>query len=174
MGKGLPRSHSRGGFAGAAKPFNVYRASALPITVDGASGVGWGTAVLGDFPEGNILFLGAVAYMTFTGPTSANLGDTWSGDFGIGTTPADDGTISVGDVDIIPSTAVGPAVAEVSPRTRGTQADGALAGQVFDNTDGSLELNLNLLIDDADIGADGIAMTADGVLLISVSVLGDD
>ena len=66
---------------------------------------------------------------------------------------------------------MGPAVAEVSPRTLGfSTANGA----IFNNTDGSLELNLNVLVDDADIDADDIPCTADGELFIAYIMLGDD
>lgn len=58
----------------------------------------------------------------------------------------------------------------MSPRARGTNATQA----ILDNTDGSLELNLNLLIDDANISADSQSLTASGELHIVYSVLGDD
>ena len=45
---------------------------------------------------------------------------------------------------------------------------------ILDNTDGSLEINLNLLIDDADISADGIPITADGEFQILYTMLLDD
>lgn len=173
MGKGLPRSMSRGAFARQEIQKAVYKARSLAIEVDGATGVGWGTAVLGDLPEGNILLHGAVAYMQFTGPTSASLDDTYDGDYSIGTTPTADATISGTDADIIPSTALGAATAEVSPRARGASTT-SLAGAIFDNTDGSLEINLNLLIDDANVGADNLAFTATGELIILYSVLADD
>lgn len=168
--KGLPRSRSRG--PAAANPIikRVIPVRNVTITVDGASGVGYGSAVIGDLPEGNILFLGAVAYMQFQGPGSAGLTDTYDGDYGIGTTPPSDATITGADVDIIASTALGAATAEISPRVRGTNATQA----VFDNTDGSLEINLSLLIDDANISADDLAFTANGELFISYIVLGDD
>jgi hypothetical protein len=174
MTKGHARSHGRGDPLTQQIVKQTVAVRDTSLTVDGATGVGWGTTVIEGLPAGNIMLLGAVGYFQFTGPTSANLSDTWNGDYGVGTTPADDATITAGDVNIIPSTAVGPAVAEASPRTRGTQADGAFAGVVLDNTDGSLELNLNLLVDDADIGADGIVMTVEGVLTLSYVVLGDD
>lgn len=171
MSKGLPRSLSRGGNKSSVRRLDL-KFKDVAISVAGTSGVGWGTAVIGDLPEGNILLLGAVAYAQFTGPTSANLVDTFDGDYGIGSTPADDATITNGDVDIIQSTALGAATAEVSPRARGTST-GATAGVVLDNTDGSLEVNLNLLIDDANISGT-VAMTATGVLFLSYVVLGDD
>jgi hypothetical protein len=176
MGKGLPRSLSRGGLAGGAVAESlVIPVQALTISVAGTVGVGWGTAVLRGLPTGNVMLLGCVANLTFSGPAggSADLVDTWNGDFGLGTTPADDGTITLGDVDLVPSTAVGPAVAEVSPRTQGVQPDGSLCGVIFDNSAGTLEINLNLLIDDADISGD-VDMTADGDVHIAYIMLGSD
>jgi hypothetical protein len=143
------------------------------LTVDGATGVGFGALVIGDLPEGNILLLGAVGYFTFAGPTSADLADDWEGDYGVGTTPADDATITAADIDVIGSTAIVAATAEASPRTRGVGVTATNAA-ILDNTDGSLELNLSLLIDDADIGADDIIMTVNGELFLAYIVLGDD
>lgn len=173
MSKGLPRSTSRGAPQRQEIIKQTITIRDLPVTVDGATGVGFGSAVAGDFPEGNILFLGAVSYIQATGPTSASLGDTWNGDYGFGTTPAGDATITGADIDIIGSTPIGPAVAEASPRTRGTSVTATNAA-VLDNTDGSLEINLNLLVDDADIGADDLVFTVNGELHLSYIVLGDD
>lgn len=175
MSKGLPRSLARG----AAQRQEIVKTSIavqdLVVTVSATgAAIGFGSAVLAGLPQGNILFLGAVAYLELAGSgADANLTDTWSGDFGIGTTPADDATITAGDVDIIPSTPVGPAVAEVSPFTRGAQAASGMA--LFDNTDGSLELNLNVLIDAANITDDeSVDLTVNGALHIAYIVLGDD
>jgi len=172
--KGLVRSLGRG--APQSQPIvkQTISVRSLALEVDGATGVGWGTAVAGDFPEGNIVLLGVVSYLQFTGPTDAALVDTWEGDYGVGSTPASDATITAGDVDLIPSTALAAATAEVSPKTRGVQADGAFAGVVLDNTDNSLEINVNLLVDDADISADDLAFTVDGEIYLSYVVLGDD
>ncbi len=173
----MTKGYSRGLARGRALTQQIRRLT-LPIrnvalTVNGATGVGFGSAVIGDVPDGNILLLGAVSYLQFQGPTSASLVDTYDGDYGIGSTPADDATITNGDVDIIQSTALGAATAELSPNARGTSA-AATAGVILDNTDGSLELNLNLLIDDANISGDGIVMTANGTLTLSYILLGDD
>lgn len=173
MVKGLARSLSRGDALKQPITKQTFVAKDLALTVAGASGVGFGSVVLGDFPEGNILFLGATAYMAFSGPTSGDLVDTWEGDFGIGTTPAGDGTLSAGDIDLIGSTALAAATAEVSPRTRGISVN-ADSGEIHDNTDGSLEINLNLLVDDADISANGIVFTADGECTVAYIMLGDD
>lgn len=131
-------------------------------------------AVIGDFPEGNILFLGAVAYLTFTGPTSANLTNDFEGDFAIGTAPNADTTLSNAEVDLIPSTAIPAATAEVSGPVRAAHAV-AVAGAVYDNTDGSLEINLNVLLDADEVTAtQTVAIRATGSLDIAYIVLGDD
>lgn len=169
--KGLPRSLSRGSPARQDVVKQVVKVNKLAIQVDGATGVGFGSAVIGGLPEGNILFLGAVAYMQFTKAASATgIQATFDGDYGIGTTPASDATITDADVNIIASASLGAATAGVSPRARGTNATQA----ILDNTDGSLELNLNLLIDDANISADDQDLTVSGELYIVYSVLGDD
>lgn len=173
MTKGLLRSLARANPLHASIVKKRIPFSAASIVVAGASGVGFGSVVIGDLPAGNILLLGATAYATFTGPGSASLSDTWEGDFGVGTTPAGDGTISGADIDIIGSTAIAAATAEVSPRTRGVGVTATNAA-ILDNTDGSLELNLSLLVDDADISADDIAIAATGELNIAYIVLGDD
>ena len=173
--KGLQRSTKRGPKETQHIVRDVVNLSGLSFEVDGASGVGWGTVQIGDFPEGNICLLGIVANLQFSGPGGdAGLVDTWAGDYGVGSTPATDGTITAGDVDLVPSTALAAATAEVSPKTRGVQADGAFAGVVLDNTAGGLEVNVNLLVDDANISADDIAFTVSGEVYLSYVVLGDD
>ena len=174
MVKGLQRSLSRGApvrqeIMKATIPF-----SAVALSVTGASGVGWATAVIGDFPEGNILLLGAVAYVQFdSAGGQAGIVDDWDGDFAVGTTPTADATVTGTDADVIPLTATTQAVAEDAPRTRAAST-ASIGGTVFDNTDGALELNLNLIVDDADVSADGVALTATGEIYLSYVVLGDD
>ncbi len=168
--KGLPRSLSRG-----VSQLPIVRQSlavdAAAISVAGTSGVGYGSVVIGDLPNGNILFLGAVAYMKFT-TADADVQATFDGDYSVGSAPTADGTLSDSEVDIIQSSALGAATAGVSPVARGTNA-AAICGTVLDNTDGSLELNLNLLIDDANISG-AADFTVDGVLELVYVVLGDD
>ena len=176
MSKGLVRSLGRGAPLDqlVSKMLLSPRAASATFTVDGATGVGFGTIPLGGLPQGNILLLGAVAYMQAAGPGGdAGLVDTWAGDYGIGTTPADDGTIDAGDVDIIASTALAAATAEVSPRTRG-EVTSPIVPVILDNTDGSLEVNYNVLVDDANISADAIPFTVEGEVWISYVMLGDD
>lgn len=170
MSKGLPRSLVR------ATPIAaVIQKIRVPIdhtvTVDGATGVGFGTVVVAGLPEGNILFLGAVSYATVTKAAGATgITATFDGDYSIGTTATADATITGTDANVIASTALGAATAGVSPTARGANATSA----VFDNTDGSLELNLNLLIDDAAISANDQDVVVTGSILLSYVVLGDD
>jgi len=174
MGKGLIRSTSRGSALRQEIVKQTFKVSALAMTVNGASGVGFGSAVIGALPEGNILLLGAVAYLGFAGPGgNEGLVDTWNGDFGVGTTPASDATIAGTDIDIIGSTPTTVAVAEVAPRTRGVGVT-ATNGAVLDNTAGTLEVNVSLLVDDADISADAIAFVVAGEVHLSYVMLGDD
>tara|TARA_R110000822_G_scaffold120633_1_gene254117 strand:- start:12037 stop:12495 length:459 start_codon:yes stop_codon:yes gene_type:complete len=141
------------------------------LTLDGATGVGFGSLVAGQLPEGNILLQGGVAYLSFAGSgADAGLVDTWAGDFGVGSTPAGDGTLTAGDVDMIDSTALAAATAEVSPRTRGT----GNTQVILDNTAGTLEVNVSLLVDDADVSADTIPILVNGEIEILYTQVLDD
>jgi len=170
--KGLPRSRARAPAVRAPIRTVSIPVKALALTVANGSGApGFGTVVAADLPDGNLLFLGAVAYLKFTS-ADADITATFEGDFSIGTTATADATLTSGDADIIPSTALGPAVAKVTPVARGASTD-TLGGGIFDNTDGSLELNLNVIIDDASQSA-AVDLTVDGVIHIALIVLGDD
>lgn len=170
MAKGLPRSFAR------ATPIEAsirkVRVSVNhEIEVDGATGVGFGSVAVGYLPEGNILFLGAVSYIKLTkDATATGITATFDGDYSIGSTATADATLSGTDADVIGSTALGAATAGVSPVSRGANATSV----ILDNTDGSLELNLNLLIDDASIDADDQLLLAVGSVELSYVILGDD
>lgn len=128
-------------------------------------------AVIGDFPEGNILLLGAVARLTFTGPTSANLTNDWEGDVSIGSAPNANTALQNAEVDIIPATALGPASSEVVAATRIANATQV----VLDNTDGSLEINLNMMLDGNEVtNEETAAIRVTGTLDLAYIVLGDD
>lgn len=173
MGKGLPRSSARGSAQSQEIIKQVFALRDETVTVSATgSAIGFGSVVIGDFPEGNILFLGAVSNIKLDGSGSdGNLTDDWEGDYSIGTTPADDATVSGTDVDIIASTALAAATAEVGVTTRSANA----TQDIFDNTDGSLEINLNVLIDAADITDDeSVDLTANGEAYLAFIVLGDD
>tara|TARA_R110000851_G_scaffold268071_2_gene420685 strand:+ start:15764 stop:16291 length:528 start_codon:yes stop_codon:yes gene_type:complete len=175
MSKGFPRSLGRQNKAVAATVKDTIVLDGKTVTVTSvAAAIGFGSLQIHDFPEGNILVHGIAGTIGFAGSgADANLADTWEGDFGIGTTPAADATITGADVDIVASTASGAATAEVIAPAR--IASALAAALMLDNTDGSLELNLNVLIDAADIVDDeSVVLTLSGTLQIAYVVLGDD
>ena len=170
MSKGLPRSLSRGDQA---KQEVVKRTivvnEAMDFTGDSGNAIDQ-TAAIAGLPEGNIALLGCVANLTFTGPASANLADDFQGDFGIGTTPADDNTITGADVDLVSSTAIAAATSEASADNRGT---GTAA--IIDNTAGTGEMNLNVLLDADEVtDSETVTITVTGTVDIAFTVLGDD
>lgn len=172
MTKGLPRSLSRGPASQA--PIRKERiAFSVPLTVTATGdAVGFGTAAIGELPEGNIVLLAAIAYVRFSGSgVDANLTATWEGDYSIGSAPTTDVTLSGTEVDIIASTAIPAATAEVSPIVQSNN----VTAVVINNTDGSREINLNVLIDAAHITDDAsVVLTCAGELNILYSVLSDD
>lgn len=181
MGKGLPRSLSRSKpqsqGAGAVDRLQIDLSGVTVSVTSVGAAIGFGSTVLRGLPEGNITIMGVVLsnFQLSGSGADANLVDTWAGDFGVGTTPADDATISAGDVDLVASTPLAAATAEVSPliaRTVGVTPD--LIPK--DNTAADLEINLNVLIDAADIGdTQTVVLTAlSGLLSISYMMLGDD
>jgi hypothetical protein len=170
MAKGLPRTLGRNAKRPKA-PFRKRYAVSTTVTVAAAgAGVGFGTAVIGDIPEGNVLVLGAIGYLAFS-TADADIGNTWNGDYAVGSTPDADGSLTGTDVNILPSAPVGPAVAKVAPAARSMSGTAA----ALDNTDGSLELNLNVLVDAGDIqDASNAVFTVTGYVELVYIVLGDD
>jgi len=176
MGKGFPRSLKRQNKSVAAIVKDTIDMSNFTVTVSAAgAGVGFGSVQIHDFPQGNILLVGVGGTVGFAGSGSdANLTDDWIGDFGIGTTAADDATITGADVDIVASQDTTIASSEVVAAQRVAEAH-ADAGGLFDNTDGSLEVNFNMLIDAAEItDASSVEITLSGSIDIAYIVLGDD
>lgn len=173
MTKGLNRSLSRGPKLqqGIIKKTLQLADKQVTVSATGAA-IGFGTLVLDGLPEGNILLLGLVSRIGFSGSGSdANLVDTWEGDYALGTTPIDDATISGADGDLLASTAIPAATAEVSPVTRTANA----AQSIIDNTAGTGEINLNVLVDAADITDDeSVVLTLSGEIHIAYTMLGDD
>lgn len=169
--KGLPRSLSRGPKARRATVVERLTLNEV-LTFTGATGVAvFATKALTGLPEGNILLLGAVSNLTFTGPTSADLADDFQGDYGIGTTAASDATITGADVDLIGSTQIPAATAEVSANVRATNATQA----IIDNTTGAGAINLNVLLDADEVAnTKAVDITVTGTVDIAYIVLGDD
>lgn len=170
MGKGLPYSMARGGVQSPITKM-VLKPRAVAFNVTAVStAIGWGTTVLGDFPEGNILIHGVLANLQFTA-SGANVTATFNGNWSLGSAPTADNTLSGSEVNLIASTALGAATAKVSPLQRAALATPLM----LDNTDGSLEVNLNFLINAADITDDTtVPVTATGEIYILYTVMGDD
>jgi hypothetical protein len=170
VSKGAKRTLDRALF-GTLRPIKIP-INHLVTVADGAPGAG--TVVLRKLPQGNLLFFGAVAYIKFTNVAS-NLIATFAGDFSIGTTPDANGALATTDVDLIASTEL-LAADGVTARHRAvtTNTSGVIASPVlFDNTDRSLEANLNVLIDDASISG-AASLRATGMLFLALMKLGDD
>ena len=170
--KGLPRSRARG--SKVASPIvkaNIRLALTMTTTDAGAAGA-WGTAVVGDFPDGNILLLGAVLSNIKLVKGSAALIDAFVATLAVGAAPTADATLNGAEVNIVPATA--QSAATTGTLTGGRAAStGTESGVVLDNTDGSLELNLNASLPDASsTGNSSLIIT--GVLHLSYIVLGDD
>lgn len=174
MGKGNKRTLDRSALVGGSLRVQKIPFNLLVNVADGAPGSG--TAVIRKLPQGNLMFLGALAYVTFA-KVSGGITDTFDGDFSIGTTADANATLATTDVDIVASTAMGAATAGVSPRIRALTANssGVLTNNVtiFDNTAADLELNLNVLIDDAAISAAAV-VRAKGTLFLAAMKMGDD
>jgi hypothetical protein len=170
MSKGLSRSLSRG--KSTAQPITKQNIQVVE-TVSVADGApGFGTTVIAALPTGNLLFLGAVAYLQFT-TADADVITTFDGDYSLGTVATVDGDVAdANEADLIPSTAFGAATAKVSPVIRGASTD-ALGGGIIDNTAGDKYINLNVLIDDASISG-AADFTVRGSVHIACIVLGDD
>ena len=165
MTKGLLRSLARApklrqGPATLAIPI---RNKAVAITDPGAA-VAYGTAVLGALPPGNLVYLGAVAYLKMSS-ASAGLSATYNATAAVGTGATADATLSGAEVDLLAAAAAGAATAKVSPMLRLASTD-ALGGGIIDNTAGNLNANLNVTVPDADISA-GSSITVNGVLYLS-------
>jgi hypothetical protein len=173
--KGLPYSNSRG----AAQTVQVVRKVTIPVnglavTVTGGAStdLGTGTAVLGGFPEGNILLLGAVSYLQFSSADAA-VSATWSGSYTVGSAAnvAGNQTLDGAEIDVIGATAIADATAKLSAVTRGAKTTAV----ILNNTDGSLEVNLNMTTDDNDVtDSTAAAFTVDGAVHLVYAVLGDD
>jgi hypothetical protein len=138
------------------------------VTVANTTGASFGGTKLYTFPEGRILILGVAADLSIDWSAALDeetpiISLTGSGDLSIGTTITDDATLDGTDVDLLPSTAM------LDPFVDGVgSASGALAASAqFDGTTTPVELNLNMIIDDADVED---ATTADVLVSGTVTV----
>lgn len=140
----------------------------LVVTVAAAgAGVGFGTVVLGALPTGSLFISQAKASLRFN-TSDTDLIATYSGNFAIGSAADADGSFAGNEANIIPSTAIGPAVARLTPVATGRLA----AAFQLDNTAGTLRLNLNVNINAADItDAQNAPLTVNGLVNLMLGVV---
>lgn len=168
--KGLIRSLNRGPIAQQHVVKQQFLIDGVDVTVtDGAPG--FASVVLSALPKGNILYLGSVVNLTMTS-LDANIIDAFEGDFALGMAPTVAGALTGNEANLTLSTAIPAGVAGVAGPMRAVGAN-TQNGTIFDNTDGTLEVNLNIAIDDASISADG-DLQIDGDFHLAYTVLGDD
>jgi hypothetical protein len=150
----------------------VFPVRNLTFNITGvATTIMFASLPIGRLPEGDVSILGAASYFAISGPGgSANLTDTWDGSMAIGTAATADNALAGAEVNIIPSTALGAAVAEVHSRLRAVNA----TPFIIDNRAGNLNLNLNVLVNaDAVTAAQTVTFNVNGELTLLLAVLGD-
>lgn len=145
-----------------------FASLAASITDPGSANAPFTAVIPNDLPEGNIALLAAVGYITVT-KNDADISATFGGNIAVGSAPTADATLNGAEVDILPSTALATGVAGVSADNRLTNVTPVM----LNNTDGSLELNLNGFIADASISGDG-AILMTGYVELAFAVMGDD
>jgi len=140
----------------------------ITITREGDDS-GHGNTKLYNFPEGRILILGVTVDLTIDVSGSANIANTGSGNFSLGTTGTVDGTLDGTDVDLCPSTRMtDPFNAGV-----GAAAGALVASAHFDGTGTAKDAYLSLIFDAGDVTTgDGVA-TITGTVTITWINLGD-
>lgn len=134
--------------------FNVPFSTLLTVTATGAA-AGFGSVQLLSLPVSELWYVTGKLYIEFaetpsvTLPT-ANLSDTWSGNYSLGFLKnADADLADSGDVDFLASTAIGPAVSGAIARSG--IALTALNNTLINNQDKSKAVWLNMLVGAADI-----------------------
>jgi hypothetical protein len=147
----------------------------ITVTAAGAA-VGFGSVVIGALPQGNVLAFGGGGYLSLL-TADADIAAAWNGDASVGTAATADVTLSALEINLLPSNAIGPAVAKL--------AAGAV-GRVFgkpvsqpessiDNTANDQNVVLNFLVDAADIvDAAAADFTVNGYIDLFLAVVGDD
>jgi len=134
------------------------------VEVVGATGVGFGGTKVYDFPAGRVLVLGVTVDSLIVSVDTNSLDIADGGDWSFGTTVPDDATITGTDVDLCPSTSADP--------INGTNSAALAASAQFDGTTTAKDININMLIDDADI-ATTATNTVDATVTINWINLGD-
>lgn len=179
MAKGFPRALSRApiGTELFIKRFRYPIVNKTVTVTATGSAVGFGTVAIGALPESNILYFGGCAYLGVT-TTDADVGATWSGLASFGTGADANGAYAGNEIDLIPQTAIGPAVAKTISGAAGRvgAANGiALLPFMFDNTAKTLNINLNILVNNADMADTSAAdLIVNGFVDLFFACVGDD
>jgi hypothetical protein len=139
-----------------------------PITTVGATGVGFGSVLLGAFPAGRILLLGTTVSLAFPIiSTEGDLANTADGDFAMGTIACTDGDLTdATDVNILPKTAT-------SANSLSTAVGAALAASAqIDGTSTDVPVYISVALDDAETDETSI-VGATGTVTLTWVNLGD-
>jgi hypothetical protein len=172
MTKGLARSMSRG----LPMQQTVTRlripvvAKQFAVTDPGAA-LGWATFAAGGLPQGNIVVLGVMGYLKFSA-ISGGLATTFQPTVALGTAATADNVLAGAEVNLAPAATLSAAVANVTPVGR-VASTAAESGLTLDNTDQTLNVNVNVTVPDAAISAAAV-MQADGYIDVVMAVIGDD
>lgn len=119
----------------------------ISIVAVGAA-IGFGAVQIGDFLNKQLYIDSIAASIAFIKQDS-NMIATWSGNWSLGSAPTADLTLSGAEVDLIPSTAVGPAVAgKIAAPASPVRVSASLATRLWTAAE---EVNLNLIVNAADI-----------------------
>lgn len=126
-----------------------------------------------DFPEGALIFQGAVADLDLT-KSSTGVNADWDGDISLGTVLVAAGaTLATTEQDLIPTTSTPQAVAGVT--TGDMISTTTEAPKWFDGTATAKDMFLNLLVDDADhdVTTTPCNIIVNGTIEFSWQMIGD-
>lgn len=132
-----------------------FELNGVPISVSATgSAVGFGSAVIGEFPTKQLFIRGSAARLSFV-KQDANIIATWSGDWALGSAPTADAVLTdATDFDVAGASggfAIGPAVAGVIAAPAAPARTNIEVVKTWAAAD---EVNLNLLVDAASITDD--------------------
>lgn len=150
----------------------TFAAQAIALT-DVPGTVAYGGMKVYDFPEGAILFKGAVADLAVA-KSSSGVNADWEGDFSLGTaSAAGDASLTIAEADLIPSTGT-PAADQGATTAKGVSTSNE-APKILDGTAAAKSVYLNFLVDDADhdVTTTPCNLVVTGTITISWERLGD-
>lgn len=164
---------------------SIKRDGRLEVTFDktvtfsnDGGAVEWASTVISGLPVGLLLIQGGVLHLeAIDAITNGTITDTYVLSASLGTTATADNTPTGDDVNLATHTALSAAVGGVASVSRGLNGIETVAGAAGaapgyqDNSDGSLEVNLNLTLPDANISGVG-SLRVRGLLVLDYSGYG--